>query len=322
MIDIIDGEQFRNMIRYGAAAIQAEKQSINDLNVFPVPDGDTGTNMSLTIGAAVTALAEKQADTVGQAASVTASALLRGARGNSGVILSLLFRGISRQVKDKATMDGVDFAAALSEGVSAAYGAVMKPAEGTILTVSRLAAERAAEASMEDTSFQFVLEKTIERGEEALADTVNQNPVLKKAGVVDAGGKGFLVILMGMLSCLKGEPIAAGAEAPSQPTKQKADFTEFDVQDTTFAFDTVYIVRKAKPGDRRGRRVLQGARPHEHPRRGADRVPEVWHAGAGQDRKHAHSDRGSGRRPQGADHRRSGGHRSRTGGHGADSRRT
>ena len=184
MIDIIDGEQFRNMIRYGAAAIQAEKQSINDLNVFPVPDGDTGTNMSLTIGAAVTALAEKQADTVGQAASVTASALLRGARGNSGVILSLLFRGISRQVKDKATMDGVDFAAALSEGVSAAYGAVMKPAEGTILTVSRLAAERAAEASMEDTS---------------------------------------------------------------QPTKQKADFTEFDVQDTTFAFDTVYIVRKAKP---------------------------------------------------------------------------
>ena len=247
MIDIIDGEQFRNMIRYGAAAIQAEKQSINDLNVFPVPDGDTGTNMSLTIGAAVTALAEKQADTVGQAASVTASALLRGARGNSGVILSLLFRGISRQVKDKATMDGVDFAAALSEGVSAAYGAVMKPAEGTILTVSRLAAERAAEASMEDTSFQFVLEKTIERGEEALADTVNQNPVLKKAGVVDAGGKGFLVILMGMLSCLKGEPIAAGAEAPSQSTKQKADFTEFDVQDTTFAFDTVYIVRKAKP---------------------------------------------------------------------------
>ena len=126
MIDIIDGEQFRNMIRYGAAAIQAEKQSINDLNVFPVPDGDTGTNMSLTIGAAVTALAEKQADTVGQAASVTASALLRGARGNSGVILSLLFRGISRQVKDKATMDGVDFAAALSEGVSAAYGAVMR----------------------------------------------------------------------------------------------------------------------------------------------------------------------------------------------------
>ena len=246
MIDIINGDQFRNMIRYGAAAIQAEKQSINDLNVFPVPDGDTGTNMSLTIGAAVTALAEKQADTVGEVASVTASALLRGARGNSGVILSLLFRGIARQVKGKESMDGVDFAAALSEGVSAAYGAVMKPAEGTILTVSRLSAECAAEASMEDTSFQYVLEKAIARGEEALADTVNQNPVLKKAGVVDAGGMGFLVILKGMLSCLKGEPIAAGAEeAPA--TKQKADFKEFDVQDTTFAFDTVYIVRKLKP---------------------------------------------------------------------------
>ena len=245
MIDIIDGELFRTMIRYGAAAIQAEKQSINDLNVFPVPDGDTGTNMSLTIGAAVTALADNKAATVGEVASVNASALLRGARGNSGVILSLLFRGIARELKEKNVMDGVDFAAALSEGVSAAYGAVMKPAEGTILTVSRLAAERAAEASMENTSFQYVLEQTIARGQEALEDTVNQNPVLKKAGVVDAGGKGFLVILSGMLSCLLGEAIAETEEEPA--TKQKADFADFDAQDTTFAFDTVYIVRKKTP---------------------------------------------------------------------------
>ena len=245
MIDIIDGELFRTMIRYGAAAIQAEKQSINDLNVFPVPDGDTGTNMSLTIGAAVTALADNKAATVGEVASVNASALLRGARGNSGVILSLLFRGIARELKEKTVMDGVDFAAALSEGVSAAYGAVMKPAEGTILTVSRLAAERAAEASMENTSFQYVLEQTIARGQEALEDTVNQNPVLKKAGVVDAGGKGFLVILSGMLSCLLGEAIAETEEEPA--TKQKADFADFDAQDTTFAFDTVYIVRKKTP---------------------------------------------------------------------------
>ena len=246
MIDIIDGELFRTMIRYGAAAIQAEKQSINDLNVFPVPDGDTGTNMSLTIGAAVTALADKKATTVGEVASVNASALLRGARGNSGVILSLLFRGIARELKEKTVMDGVDFAAALSEGVSAAYGAVMKPAEGTILTVSRLAAERAAEASMENTSFQYVLEQTIARGQEALEDTVNQNPVLKKAGVVDAGGKGFLVILSGMLSCLLGEDIAEVQEE-EPATKQKADFADFDSQDTTFAFDTVYIVRKKTP---------------------------------------------------------------------------
>ncbi len=246
MIDIIDGAQFRNMIRYGAAAIQAEKQSINDLNVFPVPDGDTGTNMSLTIATAIAVLAESDADAVGDVASTTASALLRGARGNSGVILSLLFRGIARSLKGKTTMDGVDFAAALSEGVSAAYGAVMKPAEGTILTVSRLAAERAAEACMEDTSFQYVLEQVILRGQEALADTVNQNPVLQKAGVVDAGGKGLLVILSGMLACLRGEAIAE-TEEPLQ-TRQKADFAAFDGQDTAFAFDTVYIVRKAYAG--------------------------------------------------------------------------
>ena len=244
MIDIIDGELFRNMIRYGAAAIQVEKQSINDLNVFPVPDGDTGTNMSLTIGAAVTALASGPAGSVGEVASTAASALLRGARGNSGMILSLLFRGIARELKEKEQMDGVDFAAALSEGVSAAYGAVMKPAEGTILTVSRLAAERAAEASMEDTAFQYVLEQTIARGQEALADTINQNPVLKKAGVVDAGGKGFLVILGGMLSCLMGEELPETEDMAQPAAQEKADFADFDAQDTAFAFDTVYIVRK------------------------------------------------------------------------------
>ena len=247
MIDIIDGELFRNMIRYGAAAIQVEKQSINDLNVFPVPDGDTGTNMSLTIGAAVTALASGPAGSVGEVASTAASALLRGARGNSGVILSLLFRGIARELKEKEQMDGVDFAAALSEGVSAAYGAVMKPAEGTILTVSRLAAERAAEASMEDTAFQYVLEQTIARGQEALADTINQNPVLKKAGVVDAGGKGFLVILGGMLSCLMGEELPETEDMAQPAAQEKADFADFDAQDTAFAFDTVYIVRKRTP---------------------------------------------------------------------------
>ena len=249
MIDIIDGEQFRNMIRYGAAAIQAEKQSINDLNVFPVPDGDTGTNMSLTIGAgSYRAARRSRRDTVGQAASVTASALLRGARGNSGVILSLLFRGISRQVKDKATMDGVDFAAALSEGVSAAYERGDEARRGH--HPHRVPAGRRAGRRGQHGGHLLPVRagnRPLSGVQEALADTVNQNPVLKKAGVVDAGGKGFLVILMGMLSFLKGEPIAAGAEAPSQSTKQKADFTEFDVQDTTFAFDTVYIVRKAKP---------------------------------------------------------------------------
>ncbi len=248
MISIIDGEQLRSMIRYGAAALQADKQAINDLNVFPVPDGDTGTNMSLTISSAVTALADVKSLTVGEVAAKNASALLRGARGNSGVILSLLFRGFSKALKGKETMDGVDFASALSEGVSAAYGAVMKPAEGTILTVSRLAAERAAEAAMEETGFQYVLEQAILRGEEALADTVNQNPVLQKAGVVDAGGKGFLVILGGMLSFLNGEEIAVAlAEEPQ--TKQKADFSSFDSGEITFGYCTEFICSRDNDKD-------------------------------------------------------------------------
>lgn len=249
MIDIIDGEQLRTMIRYGAAAIQAEKQAINDLNVFPVPDGDTGTNMSMTIGAAVVALADGRGTTVGEVAGINASALLRGARGNSGVILSLLFRGMARDLKEKETMDGVDFASALSEGVSAAYGAVMKPAEGTILTVSRLAAERAAEVCMENGSFQYVLEQTIVRGEEALADTVNQNPVLKKAGVVDAGGKGFLVILAGMLACLKGEPIAEVTEEAVAAPKAKADFAGFETGDIKFGYCTEFICSRDNKKD-------------------------------------------------------------------------
>ncbi len=243
MIDFVDGAQFHSMIRYGAAAIQSRKQSINDLNVFPVPDGDTGTNMSLTIQTAVNALQGSTATTVGEVAATNASALLRGARGNSGVILSLLFRGIARYLKDKETMDGVDFASALSMGVSTAYGAVMKPAEGTILTVSRLAAERAAQACVESASLVSVLEQTILRAEEALADTVNQNPVLKKAGVIDAGGKGFLIILQGMQAFLLGEPMEE-PQSDAQPTNKKANFASFHAEDTQFAFDTIIVVRK------------------------------------------------------------------------------
>ena len=241
MIEIIDGAQLRSMIRYGAAAIQAEKQSINDLNVFPVPDGDTGTNMSLTIGAAVSALADKKAENVGEVASVTASALLRGARGNSGVILSLLFRGIARELKEKTTMDGVNFAAALADGVSAAYGAVMKPAEGTILTVSRLAAERAAEACIENAAFEYVLDAAIARGEEALADTVNQNPVLKKAGVVDAGGFGFITILEGMLDAMRGIHKERTVE---QPARAAANFEAIRDEDITFTYCTEFIAER------------------------------------------------------------------------------
>ena len=242
MTQTIDAEAFQQMVIHAAAAISAQKQHINDLNVFPVPDGDTGTNMSLTISAAAAELKKKQCATVGEAAQTAASALLRGARGNSGVILSLLFRGIAKSLKDRETIDGRDLAIALDFGVAAAYKAVMKPAEGTILTVSRLAAAQAAAAAREENAAESVLEAAIREGQEALADTINQNPVLKKAGVVDAGGKGFLVILQGMLDSLRGEPMPQ-VEEESAPA-DKADFVAMAAEDITFAFDTVFIVRK------------------------------------------------------------------------------
>ncbi len=243
MFQTINGLQFKQMVLHGAAAITLQKQQINDLNVFPVPDGDTGTNMSLTIGTAATELRKSDPDSVAQAASITAGALLRGARGNSGVILSLLFRGISKSLKGRTTADGAQLAAAMQEGVEAAYGAVMKPAEGTVLTVSRLASKRAAEAAAEQDDVEYVLSEAIRVGYEVLSQTTDMNPVLKKAGVVDAGGQGYLVILEGMLSELRGEPMPdlTGESAPKQ---SKADFNVFSSEEITFAFDTVFIVRK------------------------------------------------------------------------------
>ena len=245
MIQTIDGIQFKGMVLHGAAAITLQKQQINDLNVFPVPDGDTGTNMSLTIGTAAAELRKKDEKSVDQAAATTAGALLRGARGNSGVILSLLFRGLSKVLKGHSTADGALLAAAMQEGVASAYGAVMKPAEGTVLTVSRLAAKRAVEAAAEGGDVEHVLEEAIRVGYEVLAQTTNMNPVLKKAGVVDAGGKGYLVILEGMLASLRGEALPEIPE--EEPAEQKADFQVFSDQEITFAFDTVFIVRKNSP---------------------------------------------------------------------------
>ena len=245
MVHNIDAAAFQRMVIHAHAAIFAQMQPINDLNVFPVPDGDTGTNMTLTIGAAAQEMKKNRYDTVGQAAQGAASALLRGARGNSGVILSLLFRGLSKAIKDKETMDGRDFALALDFGVAAAYKAVMKPAEGTILTVSRLSAARAAGCAREDSDLESVLAAAIEEGRIALADTINQNPVLKKAGVVDAGGKGFLVILQGMLDELQGLPMPETQEEDA--SSERADFGALSPEEITFAFDTVFIVRKNRP---------------------------------------------------------------------------
>ena len=242
MTDRISGSAFKQMIAFGAACVAQQKQAINDLNVFPVPDGDTGTNMSLTIQTAVNELKKSEPATVGEAAKITAGALLRGARGNSGVILSLLFRGISKSAKGLVEMDGPALAAAMGEGVATAYGAVMKPAEGTVLTVSRLAAARAAQAAQENPSAEYVLEQAIAAGQETLAQTIDMNPVLKKAGVVDAGGKGYLIILDGMLRALRGEELPQVEE--DEKAQDKADFGALSLEDITFTYDTVFIVRK------------------------------------------------------------------------------
>ena len=238
----VDGVLFKQMVLHGSAAIALQKQKINDLNVFPVPDGDTGTNMSMTINTAATELRKTTPESVEQASKVTAGALLRGARGNSGVILSLLFRGISKGLKGVEEADGKAFAAAMQEGVAAAYSAVMKPAEGTVLTVSRLASKRAVEAARENNDVRFVLEQAIETGYEVLPQTTEMNPVLKKANVVDAGAKGYLVILEGMLAAVKGEPLPEVTEDGS--AQEKADFAALGEEEITFTFDTVFIVRK------------------------------------------------------------------------------
>ncbi len=250
MVQSVDGKTLAGMLIHASACLNAEKQKINELNVFPVPDGDTGTNMSLTISTAAAELRQKKPTTVEKAASVCASAMLRGARGNSGVILSLIFRGFSRAMKDKTEMNGIDLADALNAGVIAAYKAVMKPAEGTVLTVSRLAGERAGRAAEENSAFEYVLESSIERAREALADTINQNPVLKKAGVVDAGGMGFVVILQGMLDELRGVAAPSEDEA-DKPAQDKADFGSLADEEITFTYDTVFIVRRTggKPLD-------------------------------------------------------------------------
>lgn len=243
MIHAINGSELRRLLLAAGSAIELNKEHINELNVFPVPDGDTGTNMSMTFNAAVPELQKLPSPTATKVADTMASSLLRGARGNSGVILSLLFRGMSKTMKGAEECDGALFAKALTAGVEAAYKAVMKPAEGTILTVSRLAAASASDFARKNKNFEAVLEKAVKAAEKALAETVNQNPTLKKAGVVDAGGKGWLTILDAMLRALRGEEFVP-VSVSKTPVKEQADFSEFESGEITFAFDTVFIVRK------------------------------------------------------------------------------
>ena len=242
MTQRITGELLKSMVINAAAAIENHKQEINELNVFPVPDGDTGTNMSLTISAAEKAISSMAPGTIGHAAEAIAGAMLRGARGNSGVILSLLFRGFSRRLKDIDSADSAAFASALASGVDSAYKAVMKPAEGTILTVSRLAAGAAVAAAENEGDVETVLERALEEGYIALADTINLNPVLKKAGVIDAGAKGYLYILDGMLNALRGKVEEKKASA-AQPD-EKADFARFTSEGIEFVYCLEFIAER------------------------------------------------------------------------------
>ena len=248
MRQIINGTEFRRMAINAAAAIELNKQALNDLNVFPVPDGDTGTNMSMTINAAANDLRKLDDPALDKAAAAVASATLRGARGNSGVILSLLFKGISKRLKGNTVADGVLWAEALQEGVDAAYKAVMKPAEGTILTVSRLAAAKARQAAAENNHIEFVQEAALEEAKRALANTTNQNPVLKKAGVVDAGGKGWVLALEAMLLALRGEDIDV-PEGSVAEAKESASFADFDTEDITFTYCTEFIIQRENDKD-------------------------------------------------------------------------
>ena len=248
MKQTINGTELRRMVINAAAAIEINKQALNDLNVFPVPDGDTGTNMSMTINAAANDLRKLDDPALDKAAAAVASATLRGARGNSGVILSLMFKGISKKLKGSTVCDGVLWAAALQEGVDAAYKAVMKPAEGTVLTVARLAAAKAHQAAEENNHIEFVHAAAIEEAKVALANTVNQNPVLKKAGVVDAGGKGWLVALEAMMLALQGEDILV-PEGTAAEARESADFSDFDTDDITFTYCTEFIIQRENDKD-------------------------------------------------------------------------
>ena len=249
MKQTINGADFRRLVISAAASIEINKQKLNELNVFPVPDGDTGTNMSMTINAAANDLRKLEDPTLEKAASAVSFATLRGARGNSGVILSLLFKGIGKRMKGVEICNGVLLAEALQEGVDAAYKAVMKPAEGTILTVARLAAAKATQAAQENNYFEFVLEAAIEEAKLALVETTNQNPVLKKAGVVDAGGKGWVYVLEAMLAAAQGNDVVVPEGMNQAEVKEGADFSDFDTEDITFTYCTEFIISRENDKD-------------------------------------------------------------------------
>lgn len=248
---MITGLLLRDAIISAANNINSFRKEVDAMNVFPVPDGDTGTNMSMTIDAAAreAKLLPDNAD-ISVVAEKIASALLRGARGNSGVILSLIFRGFSKALKDVKEADGKDLAAALRSGVDAAYKAVMKPTEGTILTVIRIGADQAHKAAKNGQDVLSVWEAACKGADEALANTPNLLPVLKKAGVVDAGGQGLVYIFDGMTSVFKNQVIIQGSDDVATPAAEK-HFAAAHASDEniTFTYCTEFIIKRANGED-------------------------------------------------------------------------
>jgi DAK2 domain fusion protein YloV len=244
--NFVDGGAFRQMIIQAAYAVEARKRELNDLNVFPVPDGDTGINMSATINAAARELEKAEGGTLSDVANTAAMCMLRGARGNSGVILSLLFRGLSRKVKGLDSADALVMAEALREGVDAAYKAVMRPAEGTILTVSMKASTAAIDAAKATGNLRVTFGSAVDAAKRALAETTSQNPVLKKAGVVDAGGAGYVIILEAMLALIRGETVTRTIVEDSPADANP--FDAFDTEDINFTYCTEYIIDRSGAG--------------------------------------------------------------------------
>ncbi len=245
---MIKGNILRDALISGANNIVNCRQAVDELNVFPVPDGDTGTNMSMTITAAARELAQLDDNATAElVAKTNASALLRGARGNSGVILSLLFRGFSKGLKDQEAMDSEGLANAIKLGVDAAYNAVMKPTEGTILTVARVASEYARRGYERGYDVVQNFEYMLKGANKALDETPEILPVLKKAGVVDAGGKGFVVILEGMLSVIRDGKMIESAESTataSSSANQSRNAAGEAEADITFTYCTEFIVKR------------------------------------------------------------------------------
>jgi dihydroxyacetone kinase-like predicted kinase len=243
-IQTIGGKLFHEMLVSAANSLENNKQKINDLNVFPVPDGDTGTNMGLTIGAVHNMKVE---DAISECASKAATAVLLSARGNSGAILALFFRGFAKATKGLEEMNADALANAFVLGKEEAYKAVMNPAEGTILTVMRRCAEDAAEVKDQYTgNLSAFFERLLKTAEITLDQTPEMLPILKEAHVVDAGGCGFVTILRGMLAALVGKPVEAIGDTKAAPVTEKADFADFNTEDIKFQYCTECIVEKSK----------------------------------------------------------------------------